>query len=69
MRLDFSCQNPVQRPVDLPVRFLWMKLGIKLHTGRAQLVQRSFHQLRVSEGGVKSLTPFDKFFYPRNSQA
>ena len=69
MTLDFSCQNPVQRPVGLPVRFLWMKLGIKLRTGRAQLVQMSFYQLRVAEGGIKSLTPFENFFCPQNSQA
>ena len=65
----FACQNPVQRPVGLPVRFLWMKLGIKLRTGRAQVVQMSFHLLLMAEGGIKSLTPIDYFFCPRYSQA
>jgi hypothetical protein len=35
------------------VRFLWMKLGIKLRTGRAQLIQMSFDHLRVRESGSK----------------
>jgi hypothetical protein len=36
-----SCQKAVQIPVCFSVRFLWMKVGIKLRTGRTQVIQMS----------------------------